>query len=600
MQQNLSGSLRLFSREKHAHNQWRSRMPVTIGMLTPLIDFCSFKHAGISRLAKMCRPGHIIIDLGCGNGTYSRYLASQCPCTVIAVDWSPEALRKIKRIGNPSIKAVCADCHALPFKDSTLHGLFTIDVFGHLHDQSKVLREIHRVVRDGSPLFFHSECSDYKNRWPDRTLISRNKKDIPAEFDGHISLLKSRDIIDHLKCCFRVLHSFSPPGHAGWILGYPEKYVTAFQQADMRFPLLASSLTSAIKSVLPGRIILRFINALFDKFELATGMSGGGSVFADLIKPQIHHNKQPSIDIIIPSYNRSNELFSLCEHLLAQCRLNDTITVVSQDTLQPHLPESPRIHTIFSSPPNLPRARNRGIAATAGDIILFLDDDVTPDKNLLEHHRRLHSDKKIHCIAGSIHDRRFEETTECPSLFDITRGTCQQNFSFQSDCNTISFMGAHFSLRRSSLSESLSFDPHFKKNAYWEDIDFSFRLLKAGIPITYATLPVVTHHFKPKGGTRSSSTTGYLFDYFANTTYFACKYMPVQYLKGWYHHWKYRLEFESRSDSYKPLKHNPLLVAAGCLGALTGVFRFLIQGKRIGLPEQVISHWNSTQNGVRP
>src|ERR1041385_8079775 len=97
------------------------------------------------------------------------------------------------------------------------------------------------------------------------------------------------------------------------------------------------------------------------------------------------HSQTPrlKISVIIPTKNRGGELSQTLEHVLAQTRPPDELIVVDQsraDSFGETLAEcaGPRlVHIRDAGIRGLPAARNVGFAASAGDIICFLDDDVT-------------------------------------------------------------------------------------------------------------------------------------------------------------------------------------------------------------------------------
>jgi GT2 family glycosyltransferase/SAM-dependent methyltransferase len=592
MAQNLhTVDLRSLSDNKHQHQVWGSGIYFVPKCLKRSVDLFSFKHAGIDRLAKSCRSNTRVLDFGTGNGNFSVYFSTTCQSTIIAADWSFEALKQAKKkFSSYRIFPVCADLHALPFKDSSFAAFFTIDVFGHLYDPRKALDSLYCVLQPGARGFFHSECADYQKRWPDSMLITKNGRDIPAEIDGHVSLFTTDTIKSSLSSKFNIIKSFSPAGYSGWLTGYPEKYTAAFSQTGEKTLFTLTSLFSKIKSYFPGKILLRTFNYLTNGIELLLNLQGGGSLFADVIKPVSEKKtSELSIDIIIPTYQRDVQLNHLVEQLLTQCRNDDSIIVITQDKALKITSPSPKIHLIYNTPVNLPQARNRGIQSGTNDIILFLDDDTIISEGLLEQHRKAYKNAAINCIAGSVNDPRFTQSTTSPSRFDVHTGELIQNFLYPKASQSISFMGAHFSFRRSVLHNVGGFDPAFTGNAYWEDIDFSFRLQKKGHSIHYEPDIRVIHAISDNGGCRSRTKASFCYSYFTNSTYFSLKYIPGKHARTWLSYWKYRLEFETRSTTHPALlKHDPILLTVSLCGVIMGITRFFLKGKRVGLPTSVI------------
>lgn len=586
----IPGNLRTFSENKHYKKLWGSALSSAPYLLRKFINFFSFKHSGVDRLIQKCSENARIIDFGAGSCSFSKYLASRRNFTVIAVDWSYTALKNAHlNFPNARILPVCADLHYLPFKKNAFSAFITIDTFGHLYNQEMAFDCLLNTLQPGACGFFHSECADYRKRWPDSMLLRRIGHDIPAESDGHISLFPGAAILRALKCRFTVLSSFSPAGYLGWLTGYPEKYTEAFARAGDKPMYRLTSLMAHMKNHLIGKLLLRIINYSTNRIELFLNLQGGGSFFADVIKPvEEKRINKTSIDIIIPTYRREEQLNILIGHLLPQCKDHDTIIIISQDLSLTLKHSSRHIHVLHNFPPNLPDARNRGALSGNGDIILFLDDDTIPCDALLEKHRTAYLDKTINCIAGSIADTQFP-TTEQPSFFDIHTGKLIQNFTFPDISFSISFMGAHFSLRRSVFAETGLFDTSFTGSAHWEDIDYSFRLQKKGYRIYYNPEIRVTHLSTTRGGCRSVTQSAFCFNYFTNSAYFSLKYAPVRYYSSWFTYWKYRIEFETRTHQATTFpKHSIYLLSASFLGIAAAAVRFICKGKRVGLPETVI------------
>jgi GT2 family glycosyltransferase len=268
----------------------------------------------------------------------------------------------------------------------------------------------------------------------------------------------------------------------------------------------------------------------------------------------------------------------MLESLERQCGCGDTVTVVWQGHA-PVIPSGTRAVLLRSSPPNLPLARNRGYVTGRAPVVLFLDDDVQPMEGLLDAHRKAYADTSVGAVAGSIEDPLFPADVREPSTFDQCTGSCIQNFSLQSSGFAISMMGANMSLRRDALVEIGGFDPHYKRNALWEDIDCAFRLRAHGYRVWYCSTARVVHQRLPDGGCRSDKNIRYVYHQFANTAYFACRFAPRNKVGSWVRFWKYRLEYISRNGLQKTNNtwpHDPRVVAAGIAGAVAGIIRYAV------------------------
>jgi GT2 family glycosyltransferase len=280
------------------------------------------------------------------------------------------------------------------------------------------------------------------------------------------------------------------------------------------------------------------------------------------------------IDVMIPTYGRLEQARCTADAVSIQCDAGDRIFIIWQGTEIRAPGNTTAITYIHSSPPNLPRARNRGIQAGQTPVILFLDDDVIPFDGLVEAHRRAYADASIGAVAGYVDDALFDKSRNAPSWFDETTGSIKQNFSIAQSQDTISFMGANMSVRRDVLLRINGFDDQFKRNAIWEDIDCALRIRAAGHRIWFCADAKVKH-LRMDNGCRRDTGLRYLYHRFANTAYFAGKHIPRKYLGSWLTYWKYQLEFLSRKR-WLFMRHDPVIVFAGCCGAIGGIFRYLL------------------------
>ncbi|MDX2087589.1 MAG: glycosyltransferase [Kofleriaceae bacterium] len=97
----------------------------------------------------------------------------------------------------------------------------------------------------------------------------------------------------------------------------------------------------------------------------------------------------PRLTVVIRSYNRLPQLAETLERLLAQRHDAFEIVVVDQSTERPAaavqridaLAQDPRIRFLRFPPLGGPRARNIGVSAARGEVVVLLDDDDLPVGN---------------------------------------------------------------------------------------------------------------------------------------------------------------------------------------------------------------------------
>ncbi|WP_306214731.1 methyltransferase domain-containing protein [Actinoplanes sp. RD1] len=98
------------------------------------------------------RPGHTVVDLGCGPGTDLGRLATAAPgVRVIGVDNDPRMLAAAGR-RRPTAELHKGDLHHLPLPGACADRARTDRVLQHVGDPARVLAEAHRILRRGGLL----------------------------------------------------------------------------------------------------------------------------------------------------------------------------------------------------------------------------------------------------------------------------------------------------------------------------------------------------------------------------------------------------------------------------------------------------------------
>lgn len=106
------------------------------------------EHAALARL----RPGMHVLDLGCGLGGSSRYLASACGCSVSAIDLTLEFVELARLLTarcGPSEKIDYrqGSALALPFEAGSFDHVWCHHVTMNIADRKTLAREVARVLR---------------------------------------------------------------------------------------------------------------------------------------------------------------------------------------------------------------------------------------------------------------------------------------------------------------------------------------------------------------------------------------------------------------------------------------------------------------------
>jgi MPBQ/MSBQ methyltransferase len=131
---------------------------VTIKDLGPVDEFhiggrAATEHA----VAKMAlgRDMHVL-DVGCGIGGASRYLASTIGCRVTGIDLTPEFIEAARDLSRRTglgdkISYQVASALAMPVADASFDAAITLHVAMNIQDRDGLYREVARVLKPGAP-----------------------------------------------------------------------------------------------------------------------------------------------------------------------------------------------------------------------------------------------------------------------------------------------------------------------------------------------------------------------------------------------------------------------------------------------------------------
>jgi ubiquinone/menaquinone biosynthesis C-methylase UbiE len=96
-----------------------------------------------------------ILDAGCGNGRYSRFLLRRADpdALITAFDYSQGMLKRAReRLRNPRVSQLAADLTRLPYADDSFDAIICGWVLEHLPDPRSGLKELARVLRSAGKL----------------------------------------------------------------------------------------------------------------------------------------------------------------------------------------------------------------------------------------------------------------------------------------------------------------------------------------------------------------------------------------------------------------------------------------------------------------
>ncbi len=197
----------------------------------------------------------------------------------------------------------------------------------------------------------------------------------------------------------------------------------------------------------------------------------------------------PFVSIIIPTFERGHLLCDTMRLALSQDYPYYEVIVVDQT---PHVSDEvasfvgladTRLIYIQPETPNLPAARNAGVAVARGDVIVFIDDDVLIGPEYIRGHAMRYADPSVGAVMGLT--LAVDESDEpCAvqralALFGLTRQMPDGAFQVQS------VVGCNSSYRRDALMRAGLSDERFAGCGIGEDTDLSFRVGLLGFDLVY-------------------------------------------------------------------------------------------------------------------
>ena len=199
----------------------------------------------------------------------------------------------------------------------------------------------------------------------------------------------------------------------------------------------------------------------------------------------------PEISVVVPTYNRLETLAPVLPTLLAQDLAPSEFEVLVCDSnstdgtaefLAKMHEEHPNVRHLRGAYSGRAAARNAGIDAAQGEVVLFNDSDIFASPDLLSQHLRHHRARRKIAVVGLevqvkdyadyLHKR--DHPSERGSLHKPTRKKLPWLY----------FLTGNASVRREDLMRVGRFDESFTGYGH-EDLELGYRLERAGVTILY-------------------------------------------------------------------------------------------------------------------
>ena len=90
-----------------------------------------------------------LLEVGCGNGVVSKYIAKNYGSSIVGIDVDPEQIELARKdtVGMPNIRFLEADATSLPFENDSFDIVLSFGVMHHIYNWLDALKEIGRVLR---------------------------------------------------------------------------------------------------------------------------------------------------------------------------------------------------------------------------------------------------------------------------------------------------------------------------------------------------------------------------------------------------------------------------------------------------------------------
>ncbi len=230
----------------------------------------------------------------------------------------------------------------------------------------------------------------------------------------------------------------------------------------------------------------------------------------------------PSISVVIITYKRHVEVLDAIASIAGDPNY-DEIVVIDNDPLSDLVHKLPKDTTIkyFLQKENsgVAGGRNAGINCATGDILVFLDDDAIffSDKVLAITRKYFERDAKLACLAYRIENYYSRKIVPMEFPHPDTRKADAEMYGSY-------FLGGACALRRSALEKvGLFMDLQYGG----EELELSFRLIKAGYRLLYTPKVLVLH--KASGGGRFDSGR-YIYLSVRNRMKLLSRHLPLRHL----------------------------------------------------------------------
>lgn len=201
---------------------------------------------------------------------------------------------------------------------------------------------------------------------------------------------------------------------------------------------------------------------------------------------------RPYFSVVVPTYNRLARLQHVIAAFERQAYPTDAYEVIvvsdgSTDGTEAYLEahrSTIQLRWLTQANQGPAAARNAGVRAAVGEFILFVDDDVVPEPQLLEEHARSHqeAEREVVVLGPLLTPEGFEMAPWVRWEQEMLMKQYSAMLRGDWDATARQFYTGNASLRRSHILAAGSFDESFRRA---EDVELAYRLASNGLDFVF-------------------------------------------------------------------------------------------------------------------
>lgn len=211
---------------------------------------------------------------------------------------------------------------------------------------------------------------------------------------------------------------------------------------------------------------------------------------------------QPELSVVIPTYNRLETLRVVIPSLLQQTLAPERYEILvadsrSNDGTDAYLADIAAAHARVRHLPGpytgRAMARNAGIAAARGRVVMFTDADIIASPDLLARHLAHHASEKRVAVVGM--ELQVNSVADYGRLRDDPNQRRPLHPMKRKKLSWLYFLTGNASVKKADLDRVGRFDESFTGYGH-EDLELGFRLERAGLTIVYEPA-AIDYHWHP-------------------------------------------------------------------------------------------------------